>query len=66
VTTEGGAEFVAPEDRIATFDQDGSLWVEHPLYTQAMFALDRGRRAGAGAPGGWICPARWLGGTFEC
>lgn len=32
---------VAPEDRIATFDQDGTLWVEHPVYTQAMFALDR-------------------------
>jgi phosphoglycolate phosphatase-like HAD superfamily hydrolase len=32
---------VVPEDRIATFDQDGTLWVEHPLYTQAMFALDR-------------------------
>jgi phosphoserine phosphatase len=41
VTTEGGADFVAPEDRIATFDQDGTLWVEHPLYTQAVFALDR-------------------------
>jgi phosphoserine phosphatase len=41
VTTEGGPEFVPPEDRIATFDQDGTLWVEHPLYTQAMFALDR-------------------------
>jgi phosphoserine phosphatase len=41
VTTEGGADFVAPGDRIATFDQDGTLWVEHPLYTQAMFALDR-------------------------
>ena len=32
-----------PEDRIATFDQDGTLWVEHPLYGQAMFALDRVR-----------------------
>jgi phosphoglycolate phosphatase-like HAD superfamily hydrolase len=41
VTTEGGADFVAPEDRIATFDQDGTLWVSHPLYTQGMFALDR-------------------------
>ena len=41
VTTEGGADFVPPEDRIATFDQDGTLWVEHPLYGQAMFALDR-------------------------
>jgi hypothetical protein len=30
-----------PDDRIATFDQDGTLWAEHPLYTQAMFALDR-------------------------
>jgi phosphoserine phosphatase len=40
-TTEGGADFVPPEDRIATFDQDGTLWVSHPLYAQAMFALDR-------------------------
>jgi hypothetical protein len=32
---------VAPGDRIATFDNDGMLWVEHPLYSQAMFALDR-------------------------
>ena len=40
-TTEGGANFVAPEDRIATFDQDGTTWVEHPLYGQAQFALDR-------------------------
>jgi hypothetical protein len=42
VTTEPSSKsFVPPEDRIATFDQDGTLWVEHPLYTQAMFALDR-------------------------
>jgi phosphoglycolate phosphatase-like HAD superfamily hydrolase len=34
---------VPPEDRIATFDQDGTLWVEHPIYTQAMFALERAR-----------------------
>ncbi len=32
---------VSPEDRIATFDQDGTLWVEHPVYVQAMFALER-------------------------
>jgi phosphoserine phosphatase len=32
---------VPPEERIATFDQDGTLWVEHPVYTQAMFALER-------------------------
>ena len=41
VTTEGGADYVAPEDRIATFDQDGTLWVEHPIYSQVVFALDR-------------------------
>jgi phosphoserine phosphatase len=41
VTTEGGADFVPPEDRIATFDQDGTLWVERPLYAQGMFALER-------------------------
>jgi haloacid dehalogenase-like hydrolase len=41
VTTEGAADFVAPADRIATFDQDGTTWVEHPLYGQGLFALDR-------------------------
>jgi phosphoserine phosphatase len=40
-TDQTSKDFVAPEDRIATFDQDGTLWVEHPVYTQAMFALDR-------------------------
>jgi phosphoglycolate phosphatase-like HAD superfamily hydrolase len=42
-TDRSSKDFVAPEDRIATFDQDGTLWVEHPLYTQATFALDRVR-----------------------
>ena len=41
-TTEtGGANFVPPEERIATFDQDGTLWVEHPVYSQLMYCLDR-------------------------
>src|SRR5689334_5538631 len=40
-TDRSSSNFVAPEDRVATFDQDGTLWVEHPLYTQAAFALDR-------------------------
>jgi hypothetical protein len=40
-TDEASPSFVPPTDRIATFDQDGTLWVSHPLYTQAMFALDR-------------------------
>jgi phosphoserine phosphatase len=34
-------KYVAPADRIATFDQDGTLWTEHPLYGQAQFALAR-------------------------
>src|SRR5438477_10099230 len=41
-TTEtGGANFVAPEERIATFDQDGTLWVEHPMYSQVMYCFHR-------------------------
>ena len=41
-TTEPGSpDFVAPEERLATFDQDGTLWVEHPIYSQVVFALDR-------------------------
>jgi phosphoserine phosphatase len=41
-TTERSSNaFVVSGDRIATFDQDGTLWTEHPLYTQAMFALYR-------------------------
>jgi phosphoglycolate phosphatase-like HAD superfamily hydrolase len=40
-TDQASQNFVTPEDRIATFDQDGTLWVEHPGYGQAMFALDR-------------------------
>src|SRR5215467_8584728 len=33
--------FVPPEARIATFDQDGTLWVEHPMYTQVTYCLER-------------------------
>jgi phosphoserine phosphatase len=40
-TTQGGPQFVPPEARIATFDQDGTLWVEHPMYTQVMYCLER-------------------------
>jgi phosphoglycolate phosphatase-like HAD superfamily hydrolase len=41
VTTQDGADFVPPEQRIATFDNDGTLWAEQPIYFQAAFALDR-------------------------
>jgi haloacid dehalogenase-like hydrolase len=36
-----GPDFVPEDDRIATFDQDGTMWVEHPLYSQVMFAFHR-------------------------
>ncbi|MBK0399527.1 haloacid dehalogenase-like hydrolase [Limibaculum sp. M0105] len=41
VTSEGGADYVPPDDRIATFDNDGTLWSEQPMYVQLAFALDR-------------------------
>jgi phosphoglycolate phosphatase-like HAD superfamily hydrolase len=41
VTKEGGPDFVAPAERIATFDNDGTLWAEQPIYFQFQFALDR-------------------------
>ena len=40
-TTQGGPQFVPPEVRIAAFDQDGTLWVEHPMYTQVTYCLER-------------------------
>ena len=41
VTTPGSREFVPPVERIATFDNDGTLWAEKPMYVQLLFALDR-------------------------
>src|SRR5438067_2814684 len=41
VTKEGSADFVPPAERIATFDNDGTLWAEQPIYVQLVFALDR-------------------------
>jgi hypothetical protein len=40
-TTEGSPKFVPPAERIATFDQDGTLWVEHPMYSQVVYCLER-------------------------
>jgi phosphoglycolate phosphatase-like HAD superfamily hydrolase len=40
-TDTASVKFVPPEARIATFDQDGTLWVEHPIYTQVAYCLDR-------------------------
>jgi haloacid dehalogenase-like hydrolase len=41
VTTEDSADFVPPSERIATFDNDGTLWIEQPIYNQGVFVLDR-------------------------
>lgn len=41
VTTEGSPDFVPKPERIATFDNDGTLWVEKPVYTQFVFVVDR-------------------------
>jgi phosphoglycolate phosphatase-like HAD superfamily hydrolase len=41
VTKQGGPDFVPEEARIATFDNDGTLWTEQPLYTEFIFTIDR-------------------------
>ena len=41
ITDVGGADFVPVAERIATFDNDGTLWAEQPMYFQVQFALDR-------------------------
>jgi phosphoserine phosphatase len=40
-TKQGSAGFIRPEERIAVFDNDGTLWAEQPMYFQLFFALDR-------------------------
>src|SRR5262245_32531111 len=40
-TKEGAPTFVPYDERIAVFDQDGTLWVEHPMYTQVVYCLER-------------------------
>jgi hypothetical protein len=43
VATPGSPDFVPPAERIATFDNDGTLWAEKPVYFQLLFALDRAK-----------------------
>jgi phosphoglycolate phosphatase-like HAD superfamily hydrolase len=50
VTTEGHEDFVPVEERIATFDNDGTLWSEQPAYNQAAFAFDRIKATAAEHP----------------
>jgi hypothetical protein len=55
-TTQGSPQFVPPAERIATFDQDGTLWVEHPMYSQVMYCLDRVPAGGGGSRAGAVGP----------
>lgn len=50
VTKEGGPDFVPVPERIATFDNDGTLWVEQPIYTQFAFAMDEVKAKAAKHP----------------
>jgi len=51
VTKKGGAEFVALAERIATFDNDGTLWCEQPIQVQGFFLVDRVKQLAAKDPG---------------
>ncbi|SDA81420.1 hypothetical protein SAMN03159448_03326 [Sinorhizobium sp. NFACC03] len=52
VTKENSPDFAPEPERIAVFDNDGTLWVEHPMYTQLAFALDRVKAEAASIPNG--------------
>ena len=56
-TDPASPDFVAPDDRIATFDNDGNLWAEQPFYYQLQFALDRASELAAADPGWAATPA---------
>jgi hypothetical protein len=51
-TDTASPNFVPPDARIATFDQDGTTWVEHPVYTQVVYCLERGGEGKAASEGG--------------
>ena len=51
VTDPDDPAFTGPDARIATFDNDGTLWVEYPMYTRILFAFDRVKGARPAASG---------------
>ena len=63
VTMQGGADFVPPEMRIATFDNDGTLWCEQPFYFQLAFAFDDGEEDGHAGDVHWAGAAGAVGAT---
>jgi phosphoserine phosphatase len=50
VTQPGGAGYVAPAERIAVFDNDGTLWSEQPIYPQVLFGMDRAKAVASAHP----------------
>src|SRR5215468_3286992 len=50
VVKPGGADYVPPAERIAVFDNDGTLWCEQPMYVQLAFALDRAKALAGSHP----------------
>ena len=52
VSKEGSADFVPVPERIAMFDNDGTLWGEQPMYFQLLFALDRVKALAPNIPNG--------------
>jgi len=50
VTADSAATYIAPAERVAVFDNDGTLWTEHPFYTQLHFVVDRVRSLAAEHP----------------
>jgi hypothetical protein len=57
VTDKRGKDYLAPGDRIAVFDNDGTLWSEQPLYFQFLFMLDQLKAAAPNHPEGKDNPA---------
>lgn len=57
VTTATGPRYVAPEDRTAVFDNDGTLWCEKPAYVEALFTVESLRRRAAADPASRQRPA---------
>src|SRR3981081_2807069 len=51
ITTQGGSDFVPVDQRIAVFDNDGTLWCELPMYVQLAFVLDRVKALAPQNPG---------------
>jgi phosphoserine phosphatase len=50
VTDKNGSDYVPPAERIAVFDNDGTLWVEYPMYTQVLFIFDRVKQLASAHP----------------